>query len=202
VPLSEIAAQYGLKLETRNGRPLLAGNVRLRTERQAIRALALASDPMTDFDLTDDESLRDSATELLFVVTEGNLFATSASNRVVTLAGYAPDAARLEAALRALTTDVPGIGGLLTKGVQVGGTPPKTRGAAAAPEASRVAGAAKKATRAYAIAGILTKPYPCLVMRNGARLTEGAQVEGAVIEKIEVDKLTLRDGKATFVWVP
>jgi len=205
IPLSGIAAQHGLKLGTRNGRPLLTGNVRLRTERQAIRALALASDPTTCFDLTDDESLRESATELLFVVTEGGLFATAASNRVVTLAGYVPDAAHLETALRALGADVPGIEGLLTKDVQVGGTPPRPRGApVAAPEAPRLAVAERKkaAVRAYAIAGILTKPYPCLVMRNGARLTEGAQVDGAVIEKIEVDKLTLRDGKMTVEWRP
>jgi len=207
--LAEIAAQHGLTLGARNGRPLLTGNVAHRTERHAIRAIALASDPMTDFDLTDDESLQASATELLFVVTEGDLYATAASNRVVTLSGYAPDARRLETALRALNADVPGIARVVTSAVKIGGERPvrPTAASSAAPAEKPVAKAPTGAVplpqnRAYAIAGILTKPYPCLVMRNGMRLVEGAQVDGAVIEKIEVDRLTLREGKTVFEWKP
>lgn len=204
--LAEIAQQYGLALLEKNGRPLLKGNVRLRTERFAIRALALNENAQTTFDLTDDESLKASSDELLFVVTEGALKAVAASNRVVTLSGYAPSSAELERAIRALNADVPGIDRLETSAIQVGGTPPvavaKTKFAAPGVKATTPARAAAVARRDYPIAGIITKPYPLVVMRNGLRLAEGAQVGTATIERIEEDKLILREGKTTFEWTP
>lgn len=204
--LPELAAQHGLALVETNGVRKLAGNVRRRTERLAIRALALADDPSVQFDLTDDETLRASADELLFVVTEGALKATAASNRVVALAGYAPSAAKLEAALRALAADVPGIERVETAAVRVGGPPPTgTVAAEVAPDAPkggrpRTGGGAARAVEP--IAGILMHPYPCVVLRTGLRLAEGAQIGTATIVRIEADRLVLRDGKAEFTWRP
>lgn len=204
--LPELAAQHGLALVETNGVRQLAGNVRRRTERLAIRALALADDPSVQFNLTDDETLRASADELLFVVTEGALKATAASNRVVTLAGYAPSAAKLERALRALAADVPGIERVETKAVQVGGPAPAgTVAAEVAPDAPKGgrprAGQERKRT-VEPIAGILMHPYPCVVLRTGLRLTEGAQIGTATIVRIEADRLILRDGKTEFAWRP
>lgn len=204
--LPELAAQHGLALVETNGVRQLAGNVRRRTERLAIRALALADDPSVQFNLTDDETLRASADELLFVVTEGALKATAASNRVVTLAGYAPSAAKLERALRALAADVPGIERVETKAVQVGGPAPAgTVAAEVAPDAPKggrpCAGQERKRT-VEPIAGILMHPYPCVVLRTGLRLAEGAQIGTATIVRIEADRLILRDGKTEFAWRP
>lgn len=204
--LPELAAQHGLALVETNGVRLLAGNVRRRTERLAIRALALADDPSVQFNLTDDETLRASADELLFVVTEGALKATAASNRVVTLAGYAPSAAKLERALRALAADVPSIERVETKAVQVGGPAPAgTVAAEVAPDAPKGgrprAGQERKRT-VEPIAGILMHPYPCVVLRTGLRLAEGAQIGTATIVRIEADRLILRDGKTEFAWRP
>lgn len=204
--LPELAAQHGLALVETNGVRQLAGNVRRRTERLAIRALALADDPSVQFNLTDDETLRASADELLFVVTEGALKATAASNRVVTLAGYAPSAAKLERALRALAADVPGIERVETKAVQVGGPAPAgTVAAEVAPDAPKGgrprAGQERKRT-VEPIAGILMHPYPCVVLRTGLRLAEGAQIGTATIVRIEADRLILRDGKTEFAWRP
>lgn len=204
--LPELAAQHGLALVETNGVRKLAGNVRRRTERLAIRALALADDPSVQFNLTDDETLRASADELLFVVTEGALKATAASNRVVTLAGYAPSAAKLERALRALAADVPGIERVETKAVQVGGPAPAgTVAAEVAPDVPKGgrprAGQERKRT-VEPIAGILMHPYPCVVLRTGLRLAEGAQIGTATIVRIEADRLILRDGKTEFAWRP
>ena len=204
--LPELAVQHGLALVETNGVRQLAGNVRRRTERLAIRALALADDPSVQFNLTDDETLRASADELLFVVTEGALKATAASNRVVTLAGYAPSAAKLERALRALAADVPGIERVETKAVQVGGPAPAgTVAAEVAPDAPKGgrprAGQERKRT-VEPIAGILMHPYPCVVLRTGLRLAEGAQIGTATIVRIEADRLILRDGKTEFAWRP
>ncbi len=209
VPLGLMAQQYGLELVEKEGeRPLLKGNLRRRTERMALRALALASDPECAFDLTDDESLRTAADELLFVVTEGAIKATAASNRVVTLAGYAPNPQALEMAIRALNADVPGIDRLVTTSITVGGTAPKdvasssfVRGNddgvdnASAPDAA-------PAKLTLPIAGILAVPYPCVVMNDGRRLLEGAPIGSATIVKIEVDRIVLADGGATFEWRP
>jgi len=198
--LAEIAAQYGLALSEKDGAPLLAGNLRRRTERLAIRSLALADDPSVRFDLTDDETLRASADELLFVVTEGSLKAVAASNRVVAVEGRVATVAALEKAVRALSADVKGLERLDTAKVTVGGPVPTAQGETATPAAKKRA--AKASSPDYPIAGILTAPYPCVVLRNGLRLTEGASIGSALLVKIEADKLTLKDGGATIEWKP
>jgi len=45
-------------------------------------------------------------------------------------------------------------------------------------------------------------PYPCVVLRTGLRLAEGAQIGTATIVRIEADRLILRDGKTEFAWRP
>ncbi len=197
--LAEIAAQHGLTLTERDGAPLLAGNLTRRTERLAIRSLALADDPNVRFDLTDDESLKAAANELLFVVTEGALKAVAASNRVVTLSGRIPTAAALTKAVRALAADVKGIERLETAAVAVGGVAPA---AADEAEAKPLRRTAKPSSPDYPIAGILTAPYPCVVLRNGTRLTEGASLGTARLVRIAADRLTLKDGGATVEWRP
>lgn len=198
--LAEIAAQYALTLTERDGAPLLAGNLRRRTERLAIRSLALADSPNVRFDLTDDESLKAAADELLFVVTEGALKAVAASNRVVTLVGRIPTSAALEKAVRALNADVKGIARLVTDGVSVGG--PLPTATADEPATAPKRRVAKPSAPDYPIAGILTAPYPCVVLRNGTRLTEGASLGTAVLVTIAADKLTLKDGGSVLEWKP
>ena len=207
--LADLAKEHGLVLAaTEDGLPLLKGNLLRRTERLAIRALALASDPRVKFDLTDDESLRNSANELLFACTEGALKSVAATNRRVTVTGYAPNALALEKAIRALDADVKGIESLDTSSVVVGGLPPAAVAKSSFVKDSVISEAASAAPKAakprldYPIAGILTEPYPCVVMRNGLRLVEGAQIGPAVLVKIEADRLTLREGDHEFEWRP
>lgn len=209
VPLREsldgIAAQYGLELTEKDGAPLLRGNLRRRTERQAIRSLALAANPGVKFDLVDDETLKSAAEDLVFGISEGTITVAAATNRVVALAGQAGSVALLEKVLRALEADLPAIEGLDTSAVKVGGMIPAPRPTRPAnpPAGERPAAAPKSAApKDFQIAGVLTKPYPCLVLRNGLRCTVGAQVGGAVIEKIEADKITLREGDRTFTVEP
>lgn len=52
------------------------------------------------------------------------------------------------------------------------------------------------------IVGILTRPYPCLVLRNGTRVMEGAEFLGYVVERINDDVIILRNGDITFEWRP
>ena len=201
--LAEIADQYGLTLVDGEP-PVLRGNLARRTERLAIRALALADNPFVRFDLTDDESLRAAADELLFVVTEGAIKAVAASNRVVMLSGHAASAQDLEKVVRALDADVKGLARLVTEGVSVGGAKPaESENESPVLQLTRPSkGTKSNGAAVYPIAGVLTAPYPCVVMRNGARLVEGAQIGKATLVKIEADKLTLKDGARTFEWRP
>lgn len=204
--LDEIARIHGLVLDKTGEIPVLKGNVARRTERLAIRALAFAGDREVRFDLTDDETLRTASDELLFVVTEGRLKATVASNRVVTLVGYAPTSADLEKTIRALNQDVKGIDRLVTRDVRVGGPPPNAGAgpatAVSVPAVKTARGVKTNPARDFPIAGILTVPYPCVVLRNGMRVTEGAQIGGSTLEKIETGRLVLRNGATTFEWKP
>ena len=211
-PRSPSRKSHNLTLAKDGGRPVLGGNLRRRTERLAIRALALAADPLVRLDLTDDESLKTSADELLFACTDGQLKAVAASNRVVTLRGYVPDAAALERTIRALDADVPGIDRLDTSRVMVGGPAPEPKEAVEEDEPETPTPVLKKkrvpkrklsaARPDYPVAGVLTKPYPCVVLRNGMRLCEGALIGTAEIIKIEADRLTLRESGRTFEWEP
>ena len=211
VSLSDIASQHGLELAEEDGKPLLKGNLRRRTERLAIRALATAAEPTCKFDVTDDETMLVNSQELLFAYTEGAIKAVAASNRTVTLSGYAPSPSALEHAIRVLNADVKGIEKLDTTQVSLGGLPPAAVAESAfVKETSPDAGDAKKQSgkatgsgrKDYPIAGILTKPYPCVVMRDGHRVMEGAQIGAATLEKIEADKLVLKEAGKTFEWRP
>ena len=64
-------------------------------------------------------------------------------------------------------------------------------GSGAAAIAALVSG---RRTGAPSFAGVLTKPYPCIVLGDGHRLLEGAKVGSATIIKIEAEKLTLEEG--------
>jgi hypothetical protein len=52
------------------------------------------------------------------------------------------------------------------------------------------------------IAGILTVPYPCLVLNDGTRAMEGARFGEFTIEKIKPDSITVRGADGTFEWRP
>ena len=208
--LRELAEQHGLRLEKDGEADVLVGNLKRRTERLAIRALALATNPGCRLRLTDDETLLKASNELLFAYTDGALRATAASNGVVSIAGYASEAAALERALKALDADVRGIERVDALGVTVGGQSPVRRepekvafcGEPIREEQPVSAKAPKVSRRNYPIAGILTAPYPCVVLRDGHRVMEGAEIGTAQLVEIKSDRLVLKDGGTTFEWKP
>ena len=52
------------------------------------------------------------------------------------------------------------------------------------------------------VSGIILMPYPCLLLRDGSRASEGATVGEFRVEKIEADKVTLKRGEETVTWKP
>lgn len=234
--LRELAAQHGISYAEKEGRPVLSGNLAHRTERLAIRALALAADRHCELELSDDETLASSADALLFTVTEGALKVFGVSNRVVTITGYAPSAAALGAALTALRADVPWTGDVDIASVRVGGPVPTEHKAStfavsgtlsdAHPETGvgKSAGTAAEATaktdgevpdikisdtkgrrlprNMFPVAGVLTRPYPCVVLRDGHRIVEGGQLGSYTVVRIEADALELKQGTGKTSWEP
>ena len=227
--LRELAAQHGVSYAEREGRPVLSGNLAHRAERLAIRALALATDRQCELELSDDETLASSADALLFTVTEGALKVFGVSNRVVTITGYAPTAAALGAALKALRADVPWTGDVDIASVRVGGPVPdehKTSAFAVSgtlSDAHLESGAGKSAAAAgadeadirisdvngrrlprnmFPVAGVLTRPYPCVVLRDGHRIVEGGQLGSYTVIRIEADALELKQGGGKANWKP
>ena len=52
------------------------------------------------------------------------------------------------------------------------------------------------------IVGVVTTPYPYLVLRNGSRVIEGADFNGYVISKICADLILLKKGEEILEWRP
>ena len=225
--LEEIAAQHGLKLERDGDVLTLTGNLRRRAERLAIRALAIASDPSCKLALTDDQTMLQSCNDVLSAYSEGKVKAVAASNGVVRVAGHVTGADQLERLLRAIDEDVRGVERVDVRGVSVNGMfsvpAPSVEQAAVetkvvtnvvvapapVPDAranvpAKLPSIAKTTGRRAGLPfeGILTKPYPCVVLRDGLRILEGARVGTVKVVAIEADRLVLEEGDKMYEWRP
>ena len=210
VSLKDIADKYGLSLSDSATGEKLVGNLKTRRERLSATAEAYAVKPGVDIDVTDDESMRASAEDALFLLTEGALKVSVATNRVVGIVGDAPSVDALKRTLQALNADMPKIAGVDVSGVRfsnvVAWSEPKDdaeESAPAAPSAARRTSRKKaNALPSLPVCGILTTPYPCLISRDGRRYLEGAEIGGSVILKIAADSVTLTNSTGRFTWKP
>ena len=208
VTLASVAARYGLQVESTAGSPRLSGNLKTRGERLRATAEAYEAQPGVELDISDDESFRTAAEDALFTLTEGALKVVSATNRVLAISGISRSPGELEHMLRTLGADLPKLRKVDTEGVVFGRVPRRvTRYGGRdempsdAPIVTRQA--SKKATTpTLPVCGILTKPYPCLVMRDGTRIMEGASIGGNMILKIEADAVTVTNSTGRFTWKP
>lgn len=208
--IEEFAQRNGLYVSTdENGVVALSGDFKTRSARLAAAAGAYAIAPGAALDFCDDESLRGAIEDTLFTVGGNALKVAAATNRFAVLTGAAPSAAGLRKALEALSADIPKLRGVDCAAVRLGGPgsdgkPPSAEDAQAQSAQAKKA-APKPSGRLAAlppVCGILQKPYPCLVMRNGARILEGAAIGGSTILKIEPDTVTLTNATGRFEWKP
>ena len=209
--LREIAAKYALSLAESDGRARISGNLKTRRDRLAATAEAYGAQPGVELDLSDDESLRASAEDALFTLTEGALKVVAATNRVVSIAGSSRSPVLLKKTLEALNADLPKLRNVDVSGVVISprvvradGTETMDEGQEngnPAPRARRRA-SKKTASPTLPVCGILTTPYPCLVMRDGRRIMEGAAIGDCVIVEIGADSVTLTNSTGRFTWKP
>ena len=208
-PLMAIAEKYGLDYSEDDGEVRISGNFKTRAERLKATAEAYAEKPGVILDLSDDESFRAAAEDAVFTLTEGSLKVLAATNRNVALGGVARSATSLKKILDALNADLPKLQGVDLSEVVLTAKAPAVAGeeGAAETDAELPAVAAKAKHKKSGepdlpVCGILTTPYPCLVMRNGMRVMEGATVGENVIMKIEADSVTVTNSAGRFTWKP
>ena len=209
--IQEIAASHGLRVEDRDGQTFLVGNLKRRTERMAIRAMAIASDRTVKFDLTDDQSLKTAVADTLSLVTGGRLTVASVSNRVAKIEGTVTGPAQLANVLKALNQEVPQLVSCETSGVRAAIVAEEAPAKAVAQDGTP-APVAKKAVRAVQptapvapkmpVAGILTTPYPCVVLTDGSRCLEGSRIGGLVLKRITAEELVFGSGESELKWRP
>ena len=208
--LSDIAGKYGLKLVESNGVSTVVGNLRTRRDRLAATAEAYQAKPWVELDLTDDESFRAAADDALFTYTEGALKVAAATNRFLRIVGTSPSPLSLKRTLEALNADLPRLRGVDVSGVVMGvvarPVEPEEESVVAGDDGFAVKRAAVRKARKGApvlpVCGILTTPYPCLVMRDGRRIMEGAPLGDGVIVEIGADSVTITNSAGRFTWKP
>ena len=209
--LRDIAAKYALSLVESDGRARISGNLKTRRDRLAATAEAYGAQPGVELDLSDDETLRTSAEDALFTLTEGALKVVAATNRVVSIAGSSRSPLLLKKTLEALNADLPKLRNVDTSGVVISPLMARTDGDGAG-DGEQADGifstrtprrtSKKPASPTLPVCGILTTPYPCLVMRDGRRIMEGATIADSVIVEIGADSVTLTNSTGRFTWKP
>lgn len=208
ITLATIAARYGLSVEEGAGTAKVSGNLKTRAERLRATAEIYEVKPGVELDLSDDESFRTAADDALFTLTEGALKVLVATNRVLSIGGVSSSPAALGRTLKALNVDLPKLRNVDVAGVGFGIVPKHEASGAGqedypAVESQALRPKAKKATTpSLPVCGILTKPYPCLVMRDGMRVLEGASLGENVILKIEADAVIVTNSMGRFTWKP
>ena len=215
ITLSDIAEKYGLSLVESNGVERVTGNLRTRRERLAATAEAYQAKPWVELDLTDDESFRSAADDALFTLTEGALKVGVATNRYLSIVGASSSPLLLKRTLEALNSDIPRLNGVDVSGVVFSsrtdgpqddgdGTEADDNVFSGLPAAARTSRprSSAKPKPSLPVCGILTTPYPCLVMRDGRRMMEGAAIGDSVIVEIGADSVTLTNSTGRFTWKP
>lgn len=199
-PLDALIEKFSLKKSEENGRISLYGDFETRAERLTATAGAYAALPGVTIDFADEESLKAAIEETFALVGEKELSVEDVSKRVAKISGRARN---LRAALEAISSDVPKIANVDCSDVTA--IPGAVADTGTAPDGTPLPVKAKKRAKKtvdFPVCGILTSPYPCLVMSNGMRVLEGAPFGDGAIVKIEADCVVFTNSTGRVVWKP
>ena len=196
-PIDALIEKYALESEVVDGRTVLKGNFKTRSERLAATAEAYATQPGIELDFADEESLKSAVEDTLALVGEKQLRVERVEKRVATLSGKANN---LRAALEAISGDVPKIKNVDCAAVTT--SVAQEIGEDGLPIVAHKRAKPKVQTIDFPVCGIITNPYPCLVMRNGMRILEGASIGENVIVKIETDQVIITNSAGRVIWKP
>ncbi len=216
--LPQLVARYVLAETNRNGNTVYVGNFATRAERLSATARIYAAQPGVELDLSDGETLKTAVADMLALVGERTLSVVAVTNRTAVLVGRT---ANLRRTLEAISADVPKLVNVDVAGVKIVRVDPEPPRASlprtSSPEVLTVADVDSDNDDSgdedpekpvapprvdLPVCGILTTPYPCLVLRDGARIMEGASIGDNVVLKIAADSVTLTNATGRFVWKP
>lgn len=207
--MEDLAAETGLLLCSEDGVRKLSGNFSRRIDRLNASAKAYELDCEVRQDLSDDETLKSGVDETLFMLTGGKVTACIATNRFVKLVGAVRTHKLLLDTVAALCADVNHLRRVDDTAVVCGDgkatTQPTDYKAVGednhhpfVPQQTRHGIPAPKCP----VAGVIVTPYPCLVMRDGSRVSEGAEIDGWTVIRIGEHEVVLRQGKREVKWRP
>ena len=197
--IDEVASHYGLSFEARDdGITRVWGNLATRAERLQATAALYATEPGAEVLLSDDESLREAAEETLQMLTEGRVSVVQAGQRNLVLSGSVESTTAMRKLLQALHAEVPYLECVNCEQVVCG----KREAGDGAEQALAAKAKSDKGPKTLPLCGIFTTPYPCLVLRDGSRVTEGAEFGGFVVDKIEADRIVIHNADGRFEWRP
>ncbi len=182
-------------------KPILRGNLKTRSEKMQLTAAAYSAYPEVNLELSDDESLRNASTELLNMLAPDALHLDEAENRRLSISGRLGSVEELQRVLVALKNDVPYLDDVDCSKIVIP-APITTAGAVIQtnPEENAEEQPVHLTIPNFPVVGLLTVPYPCLVLRDGSRIVEGAEFNGYIVSKISEEAVLLKHGDTTLEW--
>lgn len=212
VSLDAVAKAYGFTVSQQGAMTIATGDFKTRVDRLTATAKAYAAHPGLQLDFSDEETLKTAMEQQLDLLTEGRLQVVRVEGRKVSLSGTVASEAALKRYLTSIQTDVPKVQAMDCSQVVVPVHPPVVTPTVAkrvSKKPPKVASAPTKPTTStqskhpeMPVVGILSVPYPCLVLSDGSRAMEGARFNQYVIETIAADHVILRGEQGSFVWRP
>ena len=189
--LEEAARRYNLAVREESGRPVVFGVLATFEERVEAEACLRRAMRGARLEIGDDESVLGAAAEVLSLVGASGLSAESSKGGVLSLKGTVSGKVELMRILEAIRADVPHLKDVACAKVAVTGSFPKS----APVKAAGTVPAAK-------VAGIIARPHPCIILKDGTRLAEGSEVGGFSIERISAESVLVRSADGVVRWEP
>jgi len=219
----DVISRHGLSVTNRNGREVVVGDFKTRADRLAVTAEAYAVKPGVELDFADGESLKTAVSDTLSLVGETKITVSAVTSRVAVLSGTV---ANIHKALAAIKADVPKLANVDVADVRIARPArhasriaPVSRPVVAPPkpvsppvvspvpqvlhhEADKPVVKHEESEVSLPVCGILSTPYPCLVLQDGRRILEGSPVGEWTVVKIDVDSVVITNSTGRFVWKP
>ncbi len=215
--LEDVAADHALTLTTEGSVTTLSGNFVKRIDKVAAMQDAYEVEPLVKLDFSDDESLKSGVEDTLLTISEGKIKVVEAKNRAVKLVGKVETKGELVRIVTAICADVANVSSIDDSGVEVGElkkieeekkveakveAETKEEAPAEPKEEKRKVEKKTVSTPNCPISGIITSPYPCIIMRDGSRAIEGAYVGEWLVVKIEANQVKFRKNGKEVTWRP